>query len=116
VTGAGQAAAPAGGGLSNIGLLVKVSGLVTAEVQEADTPGNLQMLYVDDGSNLYDGNLLGPSNGPAKGIRICLPKNFTGSYLGTHVEIVGISSIDVTDALTAEAVNCIRRPEITVIQ
>lgn len=114
-THAGQKGLPGSVGLSNTGLLVKIAGWVTAAVPEVDTPGNYELLYVDDGSGLYDGNFVGPGGTPANGVRVCLPKNFTGSYLGSFVQVTGVSSRDVLDSLTGTVVRCIRRPDITVV-
>jgi hypothetical protein len=115
VTRAGQIGVPSGRGLNNVGLLVKVCGRVTAYVEEDDDPGYYQFMYVDDGSGLYDGNLMGPGGTPANGIRVVLPKNFSGDYLGKYVAVEGVSSIDRLGGITDEVTRCIRRASVTVI-
>lgn len=112
MTGAGQVGVPGGIGLNNVGLPVRVCGLVTAYVEEDDDPGYYEFMYVDDGSGLYDGNLMGPGGTPAKGIRVVLPKNFSGDYLGKYVEVTGVSSIDRLGSITDDVVRCIRRPNV----
>lgn len=114
--GAGQIGVPGGVGLNNVGLYVKVCGWVTAYVEEDDDPGYYQFMYVDDGCGLYDGNLFGPNNTPALGIRVALPKNFSGNYLGKYVEVLGVSSIDRVGGITDDVVRCIRRPVINIIE
>ncbi len=114
--GAGQIGVPGGVGLNNVGLYVKVCGKVTAYVEEDDDPGYYQFMYVDDGSGLYDGNLFGPNGTPALGVRVALPKNFSGDYFGKYVEVIGVSSIDRIGGATDDVVRCIRRPVINIIE
>lgn len=114
-TRAGQVGVPGGTGLSNVGLLIKVCGWVTAYVEEDDDPGYYELMYVDDGSGLYDGNLLGPGGTPAAGLRVVLPKNFSGDYLGKFVQVEGVSSLDRLGGINDEVTRCIRRGNVTVV-
>lgn len=113
--GAGQVGVPGCIGLNNVGLLVRICGVVTAYLEEDDDPGYYEFMYVDDGSDLYDGNLMGPGGTPAKGIRVVLPKNFSGDYLGKYVEVTGVSSIDRLGSMSDDVVRCIRRPSVREI-
>jgi len=114
-TGAGQKGAPVGVGVSNIGLLVTTWGRVTGMVEEEDTPGNYVFMYIDDGSGLYDGNLAGPGYTPALGVRVVLPKNFTGDHVGRFARVTGVSSLDRLDSVSDTVVRAIRRPGIDII-
>ncbi len=114
-TGAGQVGVLGGVGLNNVGVFVKICGLVTAYVEEDDDPGYYDFMYVDDGSGLDDGNELGAGGTTAKGIRVVLPKNFSGDYLGKYVEVIGVSSIDRMETGPNTTARCIRRPAIREI-
>lgn len=76
-TGAGQRGIPGGVGLNNIGMLVRVVGLVTK--------ATALYFYIDDGSGAQD-------NSPYKGVRIDC-ENVLSPNEGQFVAVTGISSL-----------------------
>jgi len=134
LTNAGQPQVPGSVGLSNVGLLVKVTGRVTAVLMEDDDPSMVEYLYIDDGSNLYDGTRMiydevggfwrkfdnddDPDLAvPVRGLRIVTTKNFHNfDYLNKYVEVTGISSIDKINSIEDVWCKAIRRCRVKVLQ
>jgi hypothetical protein len=71
-------------GLNNVGLLVTVSGRITAAYSDC--------IYVDDGSRIHD-------NGPDQGVQVSLtpPHNLRE---GAYVIVTGISVLDNSQPLS----------------
>lgn len=72
-------------GLNNVGILVKTTGVITF------IPSYGGFAYIDDGSNLNDGNTLGPDGSAVRGIRVILPYNVELPPVGTNISVVGAS-------------------------
>jgi hypothetical protein len=72
----------------NLGLLVKCWGSVTY----VDSAG--AFAYVDDGSKLSDGNILGAGGASVTGIKVVLPSGVLMPPVGTFVTLTGVASSD----------------------
>lgn len=97
------------GSLYNIGLLVKTSGRVTY----LDPAG--AFAYIDDGSNLTDGNELGAGGTAVKGIRVILPDGVEMPPPGVYVYVTGVSVSCWVNLENARVVSVRSQEDISVL-
>lgn len=71
-------------GLSNVGLLVRVTGHISYNDRGS-------IIYLDDGSGVWDGNRMGAFRQPVPGIRVLLPTGVTIPTSATRASVTGIS-------------------------
>ncbi|MCL5105685.1 MAG: GEVED domain-containing protein [Armatimonadetes bacterium] len=79
-------------GLNSIALLVKLWGRCTC-VEEPTGGPNLQAnFWIDDGSNLWDGNRCTSTEKPALGVKVRIPDGYAGPPIvrGAYYAVVGI--------------------------
>lgn len=84
-TGAGQRGVKDGYGLNNIGLLVRIHGIVTAS--GTDPRANATWFYVDDGAGVQDGT-------GVSGIYCRIDDDAAPPPVGAHISVVGVSGCE----------------------
>ena len=97
-TGAGQQGVGPGGGLNNVGLLLRTTGIVNCV-----DPSGL-FAYIDDGSGAYDGNTLGPLGDTVPGVRIVLSSGSALPKTTAYVAATGVSSLETVGGKPARAI------------
>jgi hypothetical protein len=78
-----QAGVLNGLGLNNVGLLVRTAGTVTYVQQ-------YKFAYIDDGSQITDGNTLGSGGKAVSGVRVIFPPNATISPAAARATVAGV--------------------------
>ncbi len=97
-TGAGQRGVFGGIGLSNLGLLVRVAGLVT-EVEQASPPALPTWFKIDDGSGVA--------------VKCVVPVGVTINPAWQHVAVTGLSSCELANRRISRVLR-VRGPGDTV--
>jgi len=94
-TGAGQRGVIAGGGLNNVGLLLRTTGYVNY------VNSTSLVAYIDDGSGANDGNTLGPIGDTLPGVRVVFPSAASLPQAMSRVAVTGVSSLYTVDGRPA---------------
>ena len=94
--GTGQKGIEGANGLNNVGILLKLSGLVTYT-----DPGGT-FVYIDDGSNANDGNTVGPLGSNVAGVRVYLSTGSTVAKNTNYITATGVCSLQtISNSLKA---------------
>jgi len=97
-------------GPDNGGLLIRIWGTVTYRGSGSSSA------YVDDGSQLNDGNSLGRDGAAVIGVRVILPAQVPALSQGDYVIVTGISACEMVGDHLARAVRVSSLDDLQIVQ